>query len=57
MTIRTGERYACTVCGGHGEVADDEMSTGIRVCGACHGHGILYETPQPEPPPSDETGG
>lgn len=36
-------RVVCFVCSGRCEVVDEEMSTGVRVCGECNGHGWKFE--------------
>lgn len=37
--MRHMRRETCPVCDGARTVPDDEMSTGMRVCGECLGHG------------------
>lgn len=46
-------RMPCDHCGTTGVEADDEMSSGVKICTECMGHGWLDETPQPVAPKPD----
>ena len=37
--MKHSQRMPCPVCDTTGEVPDEEMSSGWRICGECMGHG------------------